>query len=313
MTGFDIGNRHVGNGAPAFIMAEVGQAHDGSFGNAHAYIDAIAKTGADAVKFQCHIADAESWPDEPWRVVPEWPQDKTRFDYWRRMEFSRDQWWSLAAHTRAKGLEFLCSPFSVEAVRILDPLVDAWKVPSGEVHPGRVMDALFNSNSRDGKPVLVSHGMSTTEDIVWSLGFHPMALLHCVSMYPPPPVKIGLPMLNDWRQSYACPVGLSDHSGTIYAGLAAVALGCDILEVHVCWSKEQFGFDTAASITIEDLRHLVEGVRFIEKAKRPVDKDALAKELQPMRELFMGRHERVPHRGGEAVLAGVLAHQRGDK
>jgi len=287
VTGFDIGARHVGDGCSCFIMAEVGQAHDGSFGNAHAYIDAIAKTGADAVKFQCHIADAESWPDEPWRVVPEWPQDKTRFDYWRRMEFSRDQWWSLAAHTRAKGLEFLCSPFSEEAVRILDPLVDAWKVPSGEV----TNEPLLGAIAATGKPVILSTGMGTHGEInlacqpFWDRGIRP-AILQCTSMYPCPPEKVGLGEMDLWA------FGLSDHSGTIYAGLAAVAIGCNILEVHVCWSKEQFGFDTAASITIEDLRRLVEGVRFIEKAKRPVDKNALAKELEPMRELFMGRHLR---------------------
>ena len=286
MTGFDIGARHVGDGCPCFIMAEVGQAHDGSFGNAHAYIDAIAKTGADAVKFQCHIADAESWPDEPWRVVPEWPQDKTRFDYWRRMEFSRDQWWSLAAHADAKGLEFLCSPFSEEAVKILDPLMDAWKVPSGEVKNQPLLGAI----AATGKPVILSTGMCT--ELEWSKAYDYFApnvrSLHCTSLYPCPPERLDLGRIA-WQRG----AGFSDHSGTIYAGLAAVALGCDILEVHVCWSKEQFGFDTAASITIEDLRRLVEGVRFIERAKTPVDKDELAKELAPMRELFMGRRGTV--------------------
>ena len=122
MTGFDIGAKHVGDGAPCLIVAEVAQAHEGSLSLAHAYIDAIADAGADAVKFQCHIAEAESTPDEPWRVEPRWPQDNSRYDYWKRMEFTKDQWWSLQAHAEARGLIFLCSPFSVEAVRLLDKM-----------------------------------------------------------------------------------------------------------------------------------------------------------------------------------------------
>src|SRR3990172_8178509 len=102
MTGFDLGKRHVGDGSPCLIVAEVGQAHDGSLGQAHAYIDAIAEAGADAVKFQCHIAAAESTPDEPWRIKPEWSQDASRYDYWRRMEFTPEQWAGLERH--ADGL-----------------------------------------------------------------------------------------------------------------------------------------------------------------------------------------------------------------
>ena len=286
MTGFDLGSRHVGDGSPCLIVAEVGQAHDGSFGMAHAYIDAIARTGADAAKFQCHIADAESFPDEEWRVRPEWCQDASRYEYWKRMEFSADQWWSLKAHAHAKGLEFLCSPFSVEAVEMLDPLVEAWKVPSGEI----TNEPLLSAIQRTYKPVILSAGMATDHefDVAYDALSVPVAALQCTSLYPCPPDRVGLASFQEPSEFD----GLSDHSGTIYAGLAAVALGCDILEVHVCFSRDQFGFDVSSSITIQELRQLVEGIRFIEKAKRPVDKDAMAKELQPMRDLFMGRHKR---------------------
>jgi N-acetylneuraminate synthase len=302
MSGFDLGTRHVGDGSPCLIVAEVAQAHEGSLGMAHAYIDAVAKAGADAVKFQCHIADAESWPDEPWRVEPEWQQDETRFDYWRRMEFSPEQWWSLAAHATAQGLIFLCSPFSVEAVKILDPLVPAWKVPSGEITNKPLLGAIAET----GKPAILSTGMSTEQEEQEALGFFvendaPWAILQCTSQYPCPPERLGLNHLRQDSWSH----GLSDHSGTIYAGLAAAALGCDILEVHVCFSKDQFGFDTSSSITMAMLKQLVEGVRFIEKAKTPVDKDELAKELKPMRDLFMGRHEKGGV-GVKRIVAGVV-------
>jgi N,N'-diacetyllegionaminate synthase len=299
LTGFDIGSRHVGDGAPTLIVAEVGQAHEGSLGQAHAYIDAIAQAGADAVKFQCHIAEAESTPDEPWRVPPEWPQDESRYAYWKRMEFTQEQWWSLAEHAKAAGLIFLCSPFSVEAVRLLDPMVPAWKVSSGEVGNEALIHELYHS----GKPVILSSGMSTDEE-TWTVlrrflaapSRSPIAVLQCTSLYPCPPEKVGLNVLVDtyasgesWR---SWPVGLSDHSGTIWPALAAVTLGASIVEVHVCFSKAEFGFDVESSITIDELTRLVEGVRFIEKAKTPVDKDQMARELEPMRRLFLDKHKR---------------------
>jgi N-acetylneuraminate synthase len=106
-------------------------------------------------------------------------------------------------------------------------------------------------------------------------------------MYPCPPDKVGLGMLATFRERYGCPVGLSDHSGTVYPALAAATLGCDILEIHVAFSKEMFGPDVPASITTAQLRELVEGVRFIEAMRASdVDKDAMAEQLEPLRALF---------------------------
>src|SRR5579863_622881 len=102
---FAIGQRFVGGSYPCLVIAEIAQAHDGSLGTAHAYIDAIAKTGADAVKFQTHIAAAESTAAEPFRVRFS-PQDATRFDYWRRLEFTAEQWRGLSDHARDRGLIF---------------------------------------------------------------------------------------------------------------------------------------------------------------------------------------------------------------
>src|SRR3546814_3029952 len=105
-------------GAPCTIVGEVAQAHDGSLGAAHAYIDAIAAAGADAVKFQTHIGAAESTAAEPWRKRFS-PQDDTRLDYWRRMEFTEPQWEGLRRPAEEKGLLFLSSPFSMEAFELL--------------------------------------------------------------------------------------------------------------------------------------------------------------------------------------------------
>ena len=104
--------------------------------------------------------------------------------------------------------------------------------------------------------------------------------MQCTTAYPNPAEWVDLGLAAAWG-------GLSDHSGEIYPGLAAAALGCKVLEVHVCWSKEQGGFDTAASLDMAQLRQLVEGVRFIEKAMQPVDKDKMAEQLAETRRVFM--------------------------
>lgn len=270
------------------VIAEVAQAHDGSLGTAHAYIDAVARAGADAVKFQTHIAAAESTPGEPWRVRFS-PQDETRYDYWRRMEFTESQWRGLKEHAEDVGLLFLSSPFSVEAVELLERIgVGVWKIASGEATGGEVLERV----SRTGQPVLLSTGMSPLAEIDAAVdriraGGCPVAVLQCTSSYPCPPERVGLNVLDVFRERYGCPVGLSDHSGTIYPSLAAAALGASIVEVHVTLSREAFGPDVVASITTAELRQLVDGVRFIEAMlANPVDKDAAAEVAAPMRRLF---------------------------
>jgi N-acetylneuraminate synthase len=114
-----------------------------------------------------------------------------------------------------------------------------------------------------------------------------VTVLQCTTAYPCPPEKVGLNLIPFFRERYQCGVGLSDHSGTIYPGLAAATLGIEVLEVHVTLSREMFGPDVAASVTTAELRQLVEGVRFIERMKAsPVDKDFMAGEMTPLREMF---------------------------
>ena len=270
------------------IIAEVAQAHDGSLGMAHAFVDAIANAGADVVKFQTHIAAAESTPGEPWRVKFS-PQDAARYDYWKRMEFTEEQWHGLKKHADERGLEFLSSPFSIEAVELLTRVgIAAWKVASGEV--GNT--PMFERMAATGLPILLSTGMSPLSEIdaavklIKTKGL-PLTVLQCTSAYPCPPEKMGLNLIPFFRERYGCAVGLSDHSGTIYPGLAAATLGIEVLEVHVTLSREMFGADVPASVTTWELRQLVEGVRFIERMKaNPVDKDAMAQEMAPLRDLF---------------------------
>jgi N,N'-diacetyllegionaminate synthase len=284
----EIDRRTVGTGCPCLIVAEVAQAHDGSLGTAHAYIDAIAKAGADAVKFQTHIAAAESTAAEPFRVRFS-PQDTTRFDYWRRLEFNAEQWRGLADHAHERDLIFLSTPFSPAAVALLETLeVPAWKVGSGELTNLPLLEQL----AATGRPVLLSSGMASWKDLDDAVAIirdagAPLAILQCTTAYPCPAEKVGLNVLAEIRKRYGCPVGLSDHSGAIFAGLAAVALGANLLETHVVFSRDCFGPDVSASLTIAELAELVAGVRFIEQAiEHPVDKDGQAESLADLRVVF---------------------------
>jgi N,N'-diacetyllegionaminate synthase len=282
---------------PCMIIGEVAQAHDGSLGMAHAFIDAIADAGADAVKFQTHIASAESTLSEPWRVKFS-QQDVTRYDSWKRMEFSEEQWHGLKKHADACGLKFLSSPFSVEAVDLLSRIgVGAWKVASGEISNL----PMFERIATTGLPIILSTGMSPLSEIDAAVGRVkaaglPLTLLQCTSAYPCPPEKIGLNLISFFRDRYGCAVGLSDHSGTIYPGFAAATLGIEVLEIHITLSREMFGPDVTASITTAELRQLVEGIRFIEKMNaHPLEKNALVSEMKPLRDLFtksvVARHD----------------------
>ncbi len=273
------------------VIAEIAQAHDGSLGTALAYVDAVAEAGADAIKFQTHIALEESTPHEPWRVRFS-PQDSTRFDYWRRMEFTESEWQLLRERAEACGVEFLSSPFSLAAVELLERVgVSAWKIASGEV----ANEPMMRQIAATGLPVYLSTGMSPFSEIdasvatLKSLGVDDLTVFQCTSVYPTPPEAVGLNLLEEFRVRYpGCGVGLSDHSGTIFPALGAATLGVDMVEVHVCFTREGFGPDVPASVTTLELAELVRGVAFLAAVhEAPVDKDHMASQLAPMRQLFM--------------------------
>ena len=292
------------------IVGEVAQAHDGSLGLAHAFVDAIADAGADAVKFQTHIAAAESTPSEPWRVKFS-RQDASRYDYWKRMEFTEEQWAGLRVHAEDRGLFFLSSPFSIAAVELLERVgVAAWKIASGEISDTVMLDRILGARL----PVMLSTGMSLISEIddavrrIREVGV-PLAILQCTTEYPCAPERVGLNMISSYRDRFGCAVGLSDHSGTIYPGLAAVTLGAEVVEVHVTLSREMFGPDVASSITTVELRQLTEGIRFIEKMNaHVVNKDGVSRELGPLRKLFsksIVARARIP--AGTLLTEGHLA------
>lgn len=283
-----IADRTVGAGARPFIVAEIAQTHDGSLGLAQAFIDAVAQTGADAIKFQTHIAAAESTRDEVFRV-PLSGQDATRYDYWQRMAFTPEQWAGLKARADEKGVIFLSSPFSPQAVDLLRKIgMPAWKVGSGEFRSWDLLDAMMAA----GGPILLSSGMSRYDEIDGAVERFrarntPFALFQCTSRYPTPLKDVGLNVIDELKAKYGCPVGLSDQSGVVHSALAAMARGADLLEVHVTFDKRMYGPDVPASVTVDELRFLCEARdAFHTMLSHPVDKDAMAEEMAPMRALF---------------------------
>jgi N,N'-diacetyllegionaminate synthase len=257
-----------------YIIAEIGQAHEGSLGIAHSYIDALAKTGVDAIKWQTHIAQAESSIYEPFRVKFSY-EDKSRYDYWKRMEFSKSQWVDLKKHCDNVGLEFISSPFSNAAVDLLEEVgVNRYKIGSGEV--GNLL--LLERVARTGKPTIISSGMSSFEELDQAVNFLSsrveVSVMQCFTSYPTNPEQWGLNLIPELKERYQTPVGFSDHSGDISACTAAAALGADMLEFHVVFDKRMFGPDSVASLTIDEVSQLVFSVNKIKLSlQSPVQKN----------------------------------------
>lgn len=262
------------------MSAEIGQAAEGSLGTMLAYVRAIAAAGADCVKVQDHsddLCDRFRPGTEPMFV-----QDATRQAYWARTGFFSHEWRMIRQACRDEGVEYIVSCFSMEAFKQqaeLDP--DRWKIASSKVNDHELIDACVKT----GKPVIVSSGMSTREEIMRATRRVPreqLTLLACTSMYPCPAEKIA--WFTGWE---ADGIGLSDHSGTIWPSLCAAYEAFDIAEVHVVFSRECFGPDVTSSITTAELRQLVEGVRFIERmGSECLGKDSITAELKEMREVF---------------------------
>ncbi len=270
-----------------FTIAEIGQAHDGSLGMAHAYIDAVAKTDCSSIKFQTHIAEAESSEFEPFRVKFS-KQDATRIEYWKRMEFTLDQWKELKRHCDEVGLEFMSSPFSNAAVDLLEKVgVKRYKVGSGEVNNFVLLEKI----AKTGKPIIISSGMSSFEELDKTVDFLKSrnvtySILQCTTAYPTDPKQYGLNVIQELKNRYGVPVGFSDHSSSIESCIAATAFGAQILEFHVVFDKEMFGPDAKSSLTFKEATQLVKAVRNIQIAlNHPVDKNKNSQYLE-LKQIF---------------------------
>ena len=276
------------NNNEPYVIAEIAQNHDGSLGMAHAFIDAVSKTGADAIKFQTHIASAESTIHEPFRVNFSYC-DKTRYDYWKRMEFSEEQWEGLFEHATMLGLDFLSSPFSLEALHMLNRIgIPAWKFGSGEVFNS----ILLNEAIKTQKTIILSTGLSTYNDIDEQVKLikkagNNLIIMECTTAYPSKAENIPILQIKNLKDRYGCIVGISDHSSTIFPALSAITLGAQCVEVHVTFSRDMFGPDVKASVTVDELKQIVEGAKFIQAMLNCNNKkDQLDEEKSILRNTF---------------------------
>ena len=242
-----------------FLIAEVGQSHHGSFKKLIKIIDKISGTEVDAIKFQTHIANAESTLDEPFRSIKNIKKKyRNRFDYWKSVEFSFNSWKKISEYVKKKNKFFISSPFSLEGLNLLKKVnVQAIKIGSGEFFSKDLIDESIKSNL----PIIISTGLSTYQEIGKIINLlkkrrKNFTILQCHTSYPNKFEEIGINLIDKWKKKFKCPIGISIHSNSISPAIASIVKGADIIEVHVKINEDRFNPDNSSSITIDQLKSI---------------------------------------------------------
>lgn len=250
-----IGKKQIRKDQPTFVIAEIAQAHDGSLGYAHSFIDIAKRCGANAVKFQMHYSENESTLDEKFRIKLS-SQYKNRFDYWKRMEFSMSQWLELKKHCENLKLEFMVSVFSNQAVKNASALgLNNIKISSGEIFNQPLIDFVCQKFSN----IIFSTGMIKKKELDEKINFFrkkkkELSVLHCISKYPVKKKELSLDFIDKLKLEFPdVVIGYSDHSGDISPPIFAISKGINILELHLAMDKEQYGPDTNSSLIPKEL------------------------------------------------------------
>ena len=272
-----------------YIIAEVGNTHEGSLGLAKCFIKAAAECGVDAVKMQTHIFGAESLLDAP---NPPYFKHETRKKYFERTAFTIEEWKELKRYSEEDlNIDFFSSPFSIEAVDMLEEVgMDTYKIASGEVNNIPLLEKVAKTRKR----VLLSSGMSSWAELdeavetLHSNGCKDLIILQCTSEYPCPPEQAGLNVLDELKQRYQnVTVGYSDHTMGVAVPLAAVIKGATVIEKHFTLSQKMYGSDAMNSTEPEEFKRLVDEIRQIEVALlNDIDKDEKVKSLVNMKITF---------------------------
>lgn len=265
------------------IIAEIGSTHDGSVWQACRMVELWAALGTDAVKLQDHRGQVVSGPH------PSMGVREPRAEYYARTALSQDEWLQVRAACTEHGVSLVVSPFSVEAVRMLDRVpVDAYKIASGEVGNVALLDAVRET----GRPVYLSSGMSTRSEVASAaalLGPSLYCAMQCTSEYPCAAEHVGLSELA-WLRLLCPVVGLSDHTMGCAASTGAVALGARVIERHVTPGRAMYGSDASHSLEPMEFAGLVQQIRSLEAMLEPYDRDAVvgSEAMQEMRRVFCG-------------------------
>lgn len=280
-----VGDLLVGAGRPVYVIGEIGLNHNGDVEIAKQLIDVAAGAGAQAVKLQKRTPEI-STPTAQRDQIRQTPWgEMTYLEYRYRVELGRDQYLELREHATARGLQLFASPWDVPSVAFLEEIgVPVHKVASASVTDLELLRALADT----GKPVILSTGMSTLEQIdaaVEALGTDRLVMMHATSTYPMPPEEANLRMITTLTERYGVPVGYSGHERGLQISLAAVALGAVAVERHITLDRTMWGSDQAASLEPTGLEHLVRDIRIIEEALGDGVKKVFPGELAPLSRL----------------------------
>jgi N-acetylneuraminate synthase len=282
MNAVSIGARRIGEDQPVFVVAEIGINHNGDVSLAKRLIEAAVSAGCDAVKFQKRTVDLV-YTAEELAALRHSPFGSTNGDLKRRLELGYEQYAAIDHHCRRLGIPWFASCWdqqSVDFVEAFDP--PCYKIASACLTD----DRLVRYTASKGRPILLSTGMSSVEQIDHALrviGDRPLALLHCTSTYPSSVDELNLKVIPWLAARYGVPVGYSGHEVGLATTLAAVALGASPIERHLTLDRAMWGTDQAASVEPQGMARLVKDIRAITSAmgdgvKRVYDSESRARD-----------------------------------
>ncbi|MEO1335670.1 MAG: N-acetylneuraminate synthase family protein [Myxococcota bacterium] len=263
----ELGGRKVGDGQPTYIIAEIGINHNGDLGVAKQMIDGAVRSGCDAVKFQKRTPEL-CVPKAQWNIERDTPWGRmTYIDYRHKVEFGADEYKKIDDYCKDSGIQWFASPWDEQAVAFLEDFdIPVYKVASASLTDR----TLFEHMKKTGRPIMISTGMSTMEEIeaaIEFVGTQNLLIAHSTSAYPCPVEALNLKMITTLKRKYPqVPIGYSGHETGLATTWAAVALGAAFVERHVTMDRAMWGSDQAASVEMGGLERLVANIRDIEKS-----------------------------------------------
>jgi N-acetylneuraminate synthase len=281
-----IGNKLVGDGQPVFIIAEIGINHNGSLDIAKKMIDGAVHAGCDAVKFQKRTPEI-CVPKDQWNIERDTPWGRmTYLEYRYKVEFTKEDYTEIDRYCKEKGILWFASCWDEPSVEFMEQ----FNPPCYKAASASLTDIeLLKKKKATGRPLIISTGMSTMEEIetaVEAIGTENLLIAHATSTYPCPPEELNLRMIQTLKAKYPmCPIGYSGHETGLATTWAAVALGATFVERHITLDRAMWGTDQAASVEIGGLERLVANIRDIEKAMGDGIKRVYDSELGPRKKL----------------------------
>ena len=275
----EIGGIKVGAGQPVYFIGEIGINHNGELENCKKLIDVAAAAGCNAVKFQKRTpelcvpeAQKSITRETPWGVM-------TYLEYRHRIELNQDQYSEIDRYAKSKGLQWFASCWDMPSVDFIDRYEPvAYKIASASLTD----DALLRHVASKGKPVILSTGMSTLDEIDHAVSLFDKSRLlitHATSTYPCSPDELNLRVMHSLRNRYNVPVGYSGHETGLQTTVAAVAMGACLIERHITLDRAMWGTDQAASVEPAGLHRLMRDIRVVERAFGDGIKRVYASEL----------------------------------